>query len=314
MLTLRPAMLPDNKKMVIYPLVVGLSVAGAGVVLGNPVVIVLPLIILAVFPGLPILFHSVYHFSVQYQIFADRLVVIDRASDPSVRSRGRREISFAEVDYCFYVDTEAHLLMKLLKKLKPYNVPATERDYRKGNLLAKYRVPESVLEEFERSTQKTLNDSTATGVILEVEDVCERNGVSQRTTREICEALEKDERLTFETIQEKLSSYHVDARDLERIRDEFSPLDASEESPFLVTKINLKKLRKMESSRHGEAAGVRSRVGLVLSNKDGTRKVYLMHFRDLSQKDSKELITAIRDRSRGLNFLMTPREMQALLQ
>lgn len=45
MRTLRPSVLPDNRKLVLYPLVIGLSVAATGVILGNPVVIVLPLTI-----------------------------------------------------------------------------------------------------------------------------------------------------------------------------------------------------------------------------------------------------------------------------
>ena len=40
---LRPAILPDNKNLVVLPLLVGLGVAGTGVLLGNPVVIALPL-------------------------------------------------------------------------------------------------------------------------------------------------------------------------------------------------------------------------------------------------------------------------------
>ena len=40
---LRPAILPDNKDLVVFPLLVGLGVAGTGVLLGNPVVIALPL-------------------------------------------------------------------------------------------------------------------------------------------------------------------------------------------------------------------------------------------------------------------------------
>ncbi|MFQ5959915.1 MAG: hypothetical protein ACE5MG_00860, partial [Candidatus Methylomirabilales bacterium] len=287
--------------------------AATGVIIGNPVVIVLPLTILAVFPGLPVLFHSVYHFFVEYQILADRLVVIDRVSDPSVRSRGRQEIEFGSIAHCFYVDHEARLLTNLLTKLKPYNVPATETDYRKENLLPKYRVPEDVLEDFDRSTHKMLNNTTPTGVILEVKHVCERSGVPPGATREICKALERDVHISFETIQEKLSRYPVDPSDLERLRDEFASLDATEMSPFLVTRINLKKLKRVELSQHGEAAGIRSRVGLVLSSKGGTRKAYLMHFRDLSRRDTRELITAIRDRTHGVKFLMTRKELQALL-
>jgi hypothetical protein len=310
---LRPPILPDNSKLVVYPLGAGLAVVGTGVVIGNPVVIALPLIILAVFPGLPVLFHSIYHFFVEYQVFPDRLAVRDRVSDPCVRSRGRQEIRFGDIAYCFYVDKEAHLLMNLLAKLKPYNVPPTETDFRRENLLATYRVPEQVIDAFERSSEQTLNDVTATGVILEVEDVCGRNGVPRRTTREICKALERDEHLSFDTLKERLHPYPVNPADLERIRDKFASLDTPEMNPFLVTKINLKKLKKIESSRYGNA-GMRSRVGLVLSNKDGTSKVYLMHFRDLSRKDSRELIAAIRDRTRGVKFLMTRNELKALLQ
>ncbi len=310
---LRPAILPDNKNLVVFPLLVGLGVAGTGVLLGNPVVIALPLIILAVFPGLPILFHSVYYFFVQFQIFPDRLVVIDRVSDPFARSRGRQEIQFGSIGYLFYVDKEAHLLMNLLKKLEPYNVPVTENDYRRENLVTKYRVPESVLDQFEQSSEKTLNDVTATGVILEVEEVCRRNNIPAKVRGKICKALERDQALNFDVAKEKLSPYSVNPNDLERLRDEFSGLDVPSPAPFLLTRINLKKLRNIQSSRHWQA-GVKSRAGLVLSNRDGTRKVYLMRFRDLRHQDAKELITAIRARSGDVKYLMTRKEAQALLR
>ena len=313
MRTLRPAILPNNRKFVTYPLVAGMAVAGTGAVLGNPIMAALPAILLAAFPGLPILFHSVYHFFVQFQILADRLVVIDRVSDPFVRTWGRHEIRFGEIEYCFYVDKEAHLLMNLLKKLKPYKVPTTEKDYRGENLLFKYQVPGSVLDEFERSSQKTLNDDTATGVILEVEKFCDRNNIPKEVKKEICKGLEKDEDLNFDYVQEKLSPYAVHRDELERLRDEFSGLDTSAMAPFLVTKIDLKKLSIIESTRHPHA-GIGSRGGLVLSNKDGTKKVYLMHFRNLNRQDQRALAAAIRDRTNGVTYLMTQKEAEALLQ
>lgn len=313
MRTLRPAILPDNKKFVIYPVLFGLGVAGLGVFLGNPILMALPLILLVVFPGLPILFHAIYHFFVQFQILADRLVVIDRVSDPFVRSWGRQEIRFGDIEYCFYVDKEAHLLMNFLKKLKPHKVSATERDYRRENLLSKYQVPVSVLDKFERSSQKTLNDETATGVILEVEGFCKRNDIPKNVTKEVCKELERDQGLSFDAVRKKLSPFVVDLNDLDRLRDEFSSLDTPEVAPFLVTRVKLKKLRNIESTRHRHA-GIRSRAGLVLSNKDGTNKAYLMHFRNLSRQDQRALAAAIRDRSRGVTYLMTPKEAEALLQ
>ncbi|MFQ5802512.1 MAG: hypothetical protein ACE5JQ_06405 [Candidatus Methylomirabilales bacterium] len=311
--TLRPAILPDNKNLVVLPVLVALGVTVTGVVVGNPVVIALPLIIVAVFPGLPILFHLVYYLSVQFQIFPDRLVVIDCASDPFVRSRGRQEIQFGSVEYVFYVDKEAHLLMNLLKKVEPYNVPVTEDDYRRENLVTKHRVPESVLDQFGQSSQKTLNDVTATGVLLGVEELCERNNIPAKVTRTILKDLERGHALDFDYVKEKLGPYAVNPIDLDRLRDEFSSLDVPSLAPFLLTRINLKKLRNIESSRHWQA-GVKSRAGLVLSNNDGTRKVYLMRFRDLNRKDAQELVSAIRARSGDVKYLMTRKEAQALLR
>lgn len=313
MRTLRPAILPDNKNLVLFPVLIGLGVASTGVALANPVVIALPLIILAVFPGLPVLFHLVYHVSVQFQVFPDRIVVIDRASDPFVRSRGRQEIQFGNIAYLFCVDKEAHLLTNLLQKLKPYNVPETETDYRRENLMTKYRVPEAVLDEFEQGSQKTLNDVTATGVMLEVEEVCQRSNIPAKVRKAILKEVARSENPDFDAVKEQLKPYAVNPNDLDRLRDEFSSLDVPALAPFLVTKINLRKLRNIESSRHWQA-GVKSRAGLVLSNNDGTRKVYLMRFRDLSRQDAKELITAIRARSGDVKYLMTRREAQALLQ
>ncbi len=312
MRTLRPAILPDNRKLVVYPLLIGLGVASGGVAVGSPVMIALPLIILAVFPGLSLLLHAVYHLFVEFQILPDRLVVIDRVSDPFVRSRGRQEIPFGSVEYVFYVDKEAHLLRNLLQKLKSYNVPVTETDYRRENLLTTHHVPEAVLDEFEQSSQKELNDGTATGAILAVKEVCERNNVPKRVRKEICRGLERDRGLDFDYVKEKLGPYAVCPDDLDRLRDEFSNLDVPALAPFLVTKINLKKLGDIESSRHWQAA-VKSRAGLVISNKDGSRKVYLMRFRDLNREGARELITAIRARTRDVKYLMTRKEAETLL-
>ena len=63
--TLRPAILPDERKLFFYPLIIAAAVSIAGIILSNIIMIVLPLIILAVFPGLPVLFHLIYHLFVK---------------------------------------------------------------------------------------------------------------------------------------------------------------------------------------------------------------------------------------------------------
>ncbi len=79
--TIRPSILPDSKKLVIYPLVVCLAVAVLGIVIKNPVVIILPLIVLGVFPGLPIFFHLLMHIFVKFEMHPGRIVVKDYLGD-----------------------------------------------------------------------------------------------------------------------------------------------------------------------------------------------------------------------------------------
>jgi len=79
--TVRPSILPDNKKLVIYPLMICLVTAGIGIIIKNPIVIVLPLIVLAVFPGLPVFFHLLMHIFVKIELHPHKIVVKDYPVD-----------------------------------------------------------------------------------------------------------------------------------------------------------------------------------------------------------------------------------------
>ena len=83
--TIRPSVLPDNKKLVIYPLMVCLVIAGVGFIVRNLIVIVLPLIVLAVFPGLPVFFHSLMHIFVKIELHPQKIVVKDYLGNNIVR-------------------------------------------------------------------------------------------------------------------------------------------------------------------------------------------------------------------------------------
>jgi len=75
--TICPSILPDNKKLVIYPLIVCLVIAGVGIIIKNLIVTVLPLIALAGFPGLPIFFHLLMHIFVKIELYPHKIVVKD---------------------------------------------------------------------------------------------------------------------------------------------------------------------------------------------------------------------------------------------
>jgi hypothetical protein len=312
--TLRPAVLPDDRRVFLYPVVIGLIISLVGFFLDNIIMLVLPLIILAVFPGLPVLFHLIYHLFVKIEVLQDRLVITDYVSDRFVRFKAHQEISFSELAYINYVGKEINLLQNLRSKLKKFKIPPGETDYTKANLVSRYGVAEDIFEKFEKSSQKTLTDYTATAVLMKLDEIYGKYNVPKETRGSIKKALKNDSNFNYEYVRTALSSYPITSQDLGSLSDEFTNIDADILAPFLLTKVNLGKYRKAEKGRHGAHVTARVDNGLVLSNKDGTNKVYFMRFHDLSERDLLRFIEIVNSRQPAIRFLMTRKETERLLR
>jgi hypothetical protein len=311
--TLRPAVLPDDKRVFSYPVVIGLTISAVGVLLGDEIMVVLPLIVLAVFPGLAVSFHLIYYLFVKIEILPDRLITTDYVSDRFVRVKKHQEITFSEICYINYLGKEINLLLNLRNKLRKFRIPARESDYTKANLISRYGVPEALFEKFEESSQKTLTDYTATGVLMKLDEIYNRYSVSKETRDSIKKALKSDSNHNFEYLKTALRNYPINSQDFESLKDEFSNIDADILAPFLLTKVNLVKCQGAEKYRHGAHVTARTDNGLVLSNQNGTKKIYLMHFHDLCERDLHQFIEIVTRKQPSVKFLMTKKEHERLL-
>ena len=311
--TLRPAVLPDDKRLFWYPVVTGLIISLVGILLANNIMVVLPLIVLAVFPGLPVLFHLIYHLFVKTEIFTDRLIVTDYVSDRFVRFQRHQEIFFSELRYISYLGKEINLLLNLRSNLKKFKIQAKETDYTRANLMSRYGVPEALFEEFERSSQKSLTDYTATGVLMKLDEICNKYNVSKKTKNDMKKALKKNANFNFEYLRTALCNYPINSSDLESLHDELVNINVDILAPFLLTSVDLVKYQKAEKQRYGAHVTARTDIGLVLSNEDGTKKVYLMHFHDLSERNLHRFIEIVNSRQSGIRFLMTKKDCDRLL-
>jgi hypothetical protein len=103
----RPALLPDDRRLVWYPLGVCGVAAVVGYCVGNVPLAVIPLLVLAVFPGIPVAIHGVFFLSVRIMLDGDTLVVIDWAGDPFVAYPRRQEIALSSVAYAYHLKKEA---------------------------------------------------------------------------------------------------------------------------------------------------------------------------------------------------------------
>jgi hypothetical protein len=312
--TLRPSVLPDSKKLLYYPLGIGLTLSAIGLVLANPILIALPLIVLAVFPGLPVFFHLLFHLLVKIEIHPQKIIVTDLAGNPFVGAGWRQEIHFDHIRYMYYLGKEISLLRNLRARLRKFRIPAAETDYTPGNLTAKYNVPPDLIRKFEQDSQKTLTDYTAAGVLMKLDEICKKYDIPKQTQRSLKNDLDKDQNFNFEYVRQALSRHPLSRQDIQELTEEFAHIDSDVVAPFLLTKVNIARYKKAETRRHGPSLTARTDNALVLSNENGTRKVCLMHFHDLSEKDLRRFIEIINSKTSGVRYLMADKELARLLR
>lgn len=197
----RPAMLPDNRRLVWYPLAICGVLAGVGYFLDNLPLVIVPLLVVAVFPGIPVGIHGVYSLSVKITFHGDTLAVVDWAGDPFVSYPRRQEIALSQVSYVYHLrkEAEAH------------------------------------------------KSETAAAV------------------------------------------------------------------PFGNSRINMRKYRSADSEPQRVGAVARADNGLILSDREGHHKVYIMHFHDLARKDWQRLGRLLQEANADISFLMDEKEIRGLL-
>jgi hypothetical protein len=312
--TLRPSILPDNRKMFAIPVVAAVTFSAICWASGVYAAALVPLVIIVVFPGLPIFFHLIFFLAVKFEISPDRLVVVDYAGDKFVKLPRRQEIRFDDIDYVYYLEKEINLLLNLRSALKKYKIPGGETDYTAENLISKYGVEAADIRSFEQRPQKALNDYTAVALFLKLEDIFQRYNVSRKTRRDIITTLKNAPSLQLQYILDMLTDYCLSDEDIDSLKDELANLSTDNIAPFLLTRVNVVKYKKVVNQRYGMVAAARTNIALVLSGKDASQKAYLMHFHDLRDSDLRDLSAIIAERNPSVKFLMTKNERKRLLR
>ncbi|MHC4203168.1 MAG: hypothetical protein ACYSTT_00845 [Planctomycetota bacterium] len=223
-------------------------------------------------------------------------------------------MAYTDITYIYYLGKEINLLTNLRNKLKKFNLLPKENDYTKENLVAKYAVPAEEIEKFEKSSQNLLNNYTATAILMKLDDIYKKYNIRKKTAASISRELKNDENLNYEYLRDRLKDYPIEIEDLNELKDEFANIKVDIIRPFLLTKVNLAKYKKVTCYRGGMSATAKVDNALVCSNKDGTKKVYLMHFHDLSRPNWQSLMQDIKNHNPSITFLMTKSENKNLLK
>jgi hypothetical protein len=302
---LKPEIIPErNKTLSIFVCAIGVTCVIMGLIIRYPDLVMISLILLLI-PAIFLLFHLFWHFTWSVSVYDKKLIINDYAFNFYLTYDGRQEISFEDIDYIYYLEKEYSLLKNYRHKLLKYNIPKKEMDYRKENLIKKYKVPNEVINSFEHSSQKTLNDYTATGVLMALENILDKYKILREEKKKIIKALKTTDNFNFEHTRNLLSAYSISSEDLNNLKDEISNCDVNILTPFLLTKLKITKVERMENQGRNIGAMASVNNTLVFSNRDGMKKVYLRCFHSLSRTNWHKLIHIINQNKFNVKYLMT---------
>jgi hypothetical protein len=167
---------------------------------------------------------------------------------------------------------------------------------------------------FEKDSQNLLSDYTATAILMKLDDIYSKNNIPKKTAKSISRELQNDEKFNYDYLIDRLKDYPVDIEDLNELKDEFLNIRVDIIRPFLLTKVNLTKYKKVAGYRGGLSATAKVDNALVFASKDGVKKVYCMHFHDLSRQAWQSLMQDIKNHNPNITYLMTKSEYNNLLK
>jgi hypothetical protein len=273
----------------------------------NPALSFFGIVVALVFPGLPLFFHTLFHFTSEFAFFHDRLVVTSYGFLRIIRVPFRQEIRYDEVQYVYFLDKEDRVLRKLRDTVGRSTIPGSEMDYRKENLSQKYGIPKSTWDNFVEHCRTDLDDDATAGVYVQLDCLFSKYKIPRVVRKEAKKTLENDTCFNLTSLRKSLGGYTIAETDWQMLAAEFESVHSPIIEPFLVTKLNVKTLIQRERGKGGTGFAARIDGTLVLSNHDGTKKAYLLHFQDLSRQGKEKFARLIQNRIPHGQFLIIRR-------
>jgi hypothetical protein len=233
-----------------------------------------------------------------------KVVCKDHSFNLFMKTSTQQEIAFRDIAYIYYLDKEYNLLKRYRKALKKYKIAPNESDYRRENLIHKYGVAEGLIYKFEEDSQKLLDDYAATGILVTIEGVLNKYEMSDAKRKSIISEFKKTDEFNIEHAKRLLTEFNISPENLKIVAEEFSNCEEKYFEPFLITRL------KMGTRFNNTENAINTT--LIMSNEDGTSKVYLKKYHLLSRADWQRIIHIVNQHKPDVTYLMTKQDYKNL--
>lgn len=283
-----------------------------GIMLKNNGVVVLSIVLFIIFPGIEACakFHLLAALLTNVQIKNEELVVFDSIPKLLIKKGLTQRIPLDEIKYVFYLKREVDFLIFLKKKLKKYKITKNECDFTPENLAKKYQISNELIEKILHKVDYFDNDDATSEIFMELELILNKYPLDTEKRKKVQKALVKE--CTIDALKSALSTYSISNEDMATLEDVFAKTKSLEVLPFWRTNLNITRyiaFQKWPANRFFTTTKIDSTI--VVSNHDGTKKVYYKYFRHLSKLDKRFIIGLIESRD-NVNFLMTKGDLDRL--
>jgi hypothetical protein len=146
---LKPAILPDDVWLFYVIFAIEIIALVFGIIRNSPQTITMSLAFMCIIPGMPIFFHSIFHFTAKFELFEERFAFISyNLFERFLKVSKRQEMAYDEVAYVYYLKREIDFLKKFVHYMNKIQKPI---DY---DILG-MDVDEKILSEIQKSSDET---------------------------------------------------------------------------------------------------------------------------------------------------------------
>lgn len=146
---LKPAILPDDVWLFYVILAIEIIALVFGIIKNSSQTITMSLACICIIPGMPIFFHSIFHFTARFEIFERRFVFISyNLFERFLKVSRRQEMAYDEIAYVYYLKREIDFLEKFVRYMNKRQKPI---DYD----ILETGIDEKILSEIQKSSDET---------------------------------------------------------------------------------------------------------------------------------------------------------------
>lgn len=224
-------------------------------------------------------------------------IIKDKFTEIKLINQEEAQIKYKDIHYVYFAEAELRNILFIKDKVSKVKIINNEQDYSPNNLIQKYKISRKLVAQIMDTKGIVFNENNSIEFIELIEELREKYNISIYKILDIERAIKNKTNITYEFILNIFAEDELKKKDILRIKKYFNQNEHGILIPYTKTKIDIDTYEKYDKDIF-ESKG-KIDWTLVLSNEDGSNKVYIPNFFKYKKKDQEHILEKIKKRTKA---------------